>query len=178
MGPAVWEVVALEGLQGACLRALGAQRRPRLGWPVPGILSCWPGRMLLVHGRNSRLRPTAEGGAAWASRFLLLLSCCLLTQPAATAACPARVLGRTPRKAEAQGQWWCLRVGVFLPHPQDPRTLLPPSLAPDGLQGSHCQRKHQSPCGLSCDLCLSNGFIKAALKSGVPGFRARMKVAG
>lgn len=60
------------------------------------------GRTLLVHGRNSRLRPTAEGWAAWASRFLLLLSHCLLTQPAATTACPGRVLGKTPRKAEAQ----------------------------------------------------------------------------
>ena len=101
-GPAVWEVVVLEGLQGAGLRALGAQRRPLL---VGRALASCPdglGRMLLVHGRNSRLRPTAEGWAAWASRFLLLLSRCLLTQPAATTACPARVLRKTPRKAEAQ----------------------------------------------------------------------------
>lgn len=72
---------------------------------VGGSLASCPaglGRTRLVHGRNSGLRPTTEGRAAWASRFLLLLSLCLLTQPAASTARPARALGRTPRKAEAQ----------------------------------------------------------------------------
>lgn len=102
MGPAVWEVVAPEGLQGTGLRAL--EHSESLSLVGRSLASCHAGlgRTRLVHRRNSGLRPTAEGRAAWASRFLLLLSLCLLTQPAASAARPARALGRTPRKAEAQ----------------------------------------------------------------------------
>lgn len=72
-----------------------------VGW---SLASCPAGLgwTRLVHGRNSGLRPMTKGRAAWASRFLLLLSLCLLTQPAASAARPARALGRTLRKAEAQ----------------------------------------------------------------------------